>query len=214
MKPLAWFVWLVSLFSVMTLTIDTYASDEPTPTKGSHLYRSFCFICHGTGGKSKGPLAIKLNLEPADLSSEKYQTLKVEELADIIGGYWKKRDTIMPNWGKVLPKTDLLDIASYIPNLSRKDLRFIGDTRRGRVTYRRACAACHGQFGTGRGPLADLMKIPMVDFTNSIKMEKITDEKLINYIREGEGKFMPSWKGSLYDDEIIDVAAYVRMLGR
>jgi mono/diheme cytochrome c family protein len=33
-------------------------------------------------------------------------------------------------------------------------------------------------------------------------------------IRDGMGDYMPSWKGILSDNEIADVAAYVRMLAR
>lgn len=207
-------VWLVSLFSALMLTVETYAQDKPNPLTGSRLFRSYCLVCHGVDGKSKGPVAKKLNLKPADLSSAKYQTRNVKDLADIIGGYWKKQATKMPNWGKVLPQTDLLDIASYIPHLTQKDLRFRGDTRRGRVIYKITCASCHGQFGTGRGPLADLMNIPMIDFTKSEDMEKLTDEKLITITREGKGEFMASWKGTLNDGEITDVVAYIRMLAR
>jgi mono/diheme cytochrome c family protein len=120
----------------------------------------------------------------------------------------------MPTCGKVLPKTDLYDIAAYLSKLTQEELRFRGDTRRGRAIFKAACVACHGQFGTGKGILAQLINFPMIDFTNSKKMEKISDEVLINTIRDGKGAFMASWKDTFDEKEIIDVAAYVRLLAR
>lgn len=211
MKPVVWFVFFVS---AILLTTETYAQDEPNPLIGSHLYRSYCLVCHGVDGKGAGPIAKNLNLEPADLSSERYRTGNVEDLAAIIGDYRGQAGAGMPNWGAVLSREELLDIAAYIPKITQKDLRFTGDTRRGRVIFKRACVACHGQIGTGRGLLAHLIQIPMMDFTESESMKKMTDEDLLKIIREGEGDYMPSWKGILSDNEIADVASYVRMLAR
>jgi mono/diheme cytochrome c family protein len=212
MKPLA---WLVAFVSATMLTTGTYAQDEPNPLVGSHLYRSYCLVCHGEDGKGGGPLAIKLNLDPADLSSEQYQTKTVEDLAAVIGGYWRKKDSDMPKWGLALPKTDLLDIAAYISKIANKDLKYTGDTRRGRVVYKRTCSACHGEFGRGKGVLANLfLRISAVDLTESLDMKIMSDEQLIKVVREGKGEYMPPWKGTLSDDDIVDVAAYVRMLAR
>ena len=54
----------------------------------------------------------------------------------------------------------------------------------------------------------------MVDFTQAGKMVALSDEELLGTIREGKGAFMPSWKESLVESEIVDVAAHVRALGR
>lgn len=211
MKPL---VWLVSLYSAIMLTTGTYAQDEPNPLIGSHLYRSYCFVCHGVDGKTAGPVAGNLNLEPADLSSEPYQAKTVEDLAVIIGGYRRQEGSNMPNWSAVLTRTALLDIAAYVTKISQDDLKFRGDTRRGRAIFKRTCVACHGNFGTGRGLLAHLLRISMVDFTKSEHMKKISDKDLIVMIQDGKGEYMPSWKGILSENEIADVASYVRMLAR
>jgi cbb3-type cytochrome c oxidase subunit III len=211
MKPL---IWLVSLLSAMMLVTNTYAQDEPNPLKGVHLYRSYCLVCHGADGKSTGPVARKLNLKPADLSSEQYQTKKVEDLVVLIAGYRKTEETKMPNWGMVLSDEDLLDIAAYVSHMTEKDLRFTGDTRRGRIIFKTACVSCHGKAGRGKGVLAYLFRIPMTDFTESEKMKNIDDGELINIIREGKGPYMAPWKETLTDEEITDVASYVRMLAR
>jgi cbb3-type cytochrome c oxidase subunit III len=211
MKPM---VWLAPLFSAILVTTGTYAQDEPNPLIGSHLYRSYCLLCHGGDGKSTGSIARNLDLEPADLSSERYRTTKVENLATLIGGYRRREESGMPNWSMVLTRTDLLDIAAYLTIMTQKDLRFRGDTRRGRAIFKRACAACHGMIGEGKGLLAHLIGISMMDFTKSENMKKLNDEDLIDIVRDGSGDYMPSWKGILSDSEIADVASYVRMLAR
>jgi len=209
----AW-IWLISLIFMMMLATDTYAQEEPNPLIGSHLYRSYCLVCHGVDGKSRGPLAENLNLDPADLSSEQYQTKDLEDLAVLIGGYRRIEESNMPNWDIVLSQAELLDIAAYISKITMADLRFRGDTRRGRVVYKRACTACHGKRGTGRGVLAHLFGISMMDFTTSENVKQMSDEELMNTIRDGKGDYMPSWKGFLNDDEIADVASYLRLLSR
>jgi cbb3-type cytochrome c oxidase subunit III len=207
-------IWLVSVCWVIVLATDTRAEEEPNALVGSHLYRSYCFVCHGADGKNTGPVAGNLGLTPADLSSQPYQTRNVQDLAAVISGYRDQKGPGMPNWGMVLTETDLLDIAAYISNISRTDLRFIGDTRRGRAIFKRACLACHGKIGTGEGLLAHLFGISMMDFTQSENMTQISDEDLVSVIRDGEGDYMPSWKGILSDSEIADVASYVRLLAR
>ncbi len=207
-------MWLVLLFSAMTLTVETYAQDEANPLIGGHLYRSYCLVCHGVDGKRRGPLAEKLNLDPADLSSEQYQTNNLEDLAVLIGGYQRSEESNMPNWDIVLSQAELLDIAAYISKIDLADLKFRGDTRRGRVVYKRACTACHGRRGMGRGVLTHLIGISMMDFTTSESMKQMSDEELMNTIRDGKGDYMPSWKGILSNDEIADVASYLRLLAR
>jgi cbb3-type cytochrome c oxidase subunit III len=198
----------------MMLTTGTFAQDVPNPFLGNHLYRSYCLVCHGVDGKSAGPLARKLGFEPTDLSSETYQAKTVAELAAIIAGYQRPGESNMPSWGIALSQTELLNIAAYISEITRTDLRFKGDTRRGRVIFKSACVACHGKDGTGRGVLAHLIQIAMIDFTRSENMKDMSDEELVNLIREGKGDYMPSWKGTLSDDEITDVASYIRLLAR
>jgi mono/diheme cytochrome c family protein len=191
---------------------ETFATYEPSPLEGRRLYRSYCLVCHGVDGKSIGPVANKLDLKPADLSSRQYQEKKVEGLAALIAGYGRRDDSNMPSWGAVLSREELSDIAAYLFKLSRDDLEFRGDPRRGRAIFKATCTACHGEYGAGNGILAQLIGIAMVDFTKPKKMAQISDEELIHSIREGKGAFMAAWKQTFSENEIIDVASYVRTL--
>ena len=212
MKHLSWFVTMISFLALATAA---NAQEQPNPITGSHLYVSYCIVCHGKDGTGKGPLAFKRHIKPADLTQAKYQNKELEDLAALIGGYRPMEDaTLMPNWGVALPKEELIDVAAYVLRLTRKDLKLIGDTRRGRVIYKGACASCHGRFGKGDGLLAQLIRVEMGDFTKRTDMEGVTDEKLVKVISEGKGEFMPAWAGTLSNDEVYDVAAYVRLMAK
>ena len=206
--------WLVSLVAALMVSTGAHAQDKPNPLSGKRLYRAYCLVCHGADGKTRGSLAEKLNLAPADLSSAPYQTQEVQELAGLIGGYGRRAGSRMPRWSEVLGERDVRDIAAYLSKLSRPELRYQGNTRRGRAIFKSACVACHGKDGTGRGILARLIRIAMIDFTISENMKGMSDEELVKLIREGKGDYMPSWRGALSDDEITDVASYVRLLAR
>ncbi len=205
-------MWFVSFLGALMLTLDVCAANKPNSFKGKRLYRAYCLVCHGVNGEGTGPLAKKLNLKPADLSSEQYRTIQVGELTAIIEAYGRKGGSNIPNWGETLPKSNLRDIAAYISDANLLDVSYRGDTRRGRAIFKGACVACHGEFGSGDGVLAKVINIAMIDQADGDRMEDISDEELKDTIRDGKGHYMASWKGTLNEAEISDVVAYVRLL--
>lgn len=200
-------------FAVLYMTVPSQAQAGPDARIGHHLYRSYCYVCHGPEGKNSGPLARKMGLGPADLTSKRYQAMSVEELAGLIAGYSRDKGSKMPRWGEALPQTNIENIAAYILQIDNGGILTRGDVRRGRDTFNKSCVACHGPRGKGNGVLADLIGIPMVDFTDGERMKDISGEALARSISQGKGEYMPSWAGTLSDMEIIDVAAYVKSLG-
>lgn len=202
----------VTLVFITLTAVPASAEKEGSPYIGKHLYRSFCAICHGMDGKTKGPLAEKMDLNPPSLVAGKYQKKSVTELTKIIGGYGRREGSEMPIWSDALPEANLKHIAAYIGTMTQTDLRLIADLNRGRLIYKNACAACHGTRGKGNGILAKMIKAKMSDLTLPGAVESLADKQIIEIIRKGRGKFMPSWIGTLNDSEILDVAAYVRKL--
>ncbi len=194
------------------------AETSGSAVTGGQLYRAYCLLCHGEDGRNAGPLASKLDLQPADLTTARYQEASEEELVQLVAGYKRSSEdaTRMPNWGVVLREEELFDLAAYVLRLDERqmDLTLRGDTRRGRILYQRACASCHGRFGAGDGALAALLNVKMADFTKRSDMEKLSDDDILESIRDGSLKFMPGWRGVFSDHEIEDVAAYVRLLMR
>ncbi|HKX27210.1 MAG TPA: c-type cytochrome [Blastocatellia bacterium] len=77
--------------------------------------------------------------------------------------------------------------------------------------FKTKCAKCHGEDGKG---LEKYKKVGQEDFTDSGFQKKHTDAQLSASINNGEGDFMPAWKGRLTPVEIKAMVAYVREFGK
>jgi mono/diheme cytochrome c family protein len=63
---------ILALLGPLTLTVAAAAAQEPEIPEqmvaGSSVYRTYCTVCHGPGGKGDGPLANSLRFRPPDLT--------------------------------------------------------------------------------------------------------------------------------------------------
>lgn len=89
-----------------------------------------------------------------------------------------------------------------------------GDATRGEAHYKRLCLSCHGEQGRGDGLGGSELNKRPADFTDPANASRLTEEWVYKIVKDGgpsHGKsaLMVSWSGSLKDDEIRDVAAYV-----
>jgi len=78
-------------------------------------------------------------------------------------------------------------------------------------TYRRQCAACHGEHGRGDGRMARRFRPPPADFQDPDGIVKLTDEELVEVITGGRAS-MPSFGDVLSEDVIVALVTYVRHL--
>ena len=76
-------------------------------------------------------------------------------------------------------------------------------------TFRAKCAVCHGQDGGG-SQVGKTMNVPDL---RSPAIQKQTDAELAQIISDGKGG-MPSFKGSLSDDQIHSLVTYIRSLAQ
>jgi mono/diheme cytochrome c family protein len=95
--------------------------------------------------------------------------------------------------------------------------RLDGDARRGRVAYAKRCAVCHGEAGNGRGKLAAGLDPKPTDFTAPGVLAKRSDWEIYLVVRDGGQAIglsskMFGWGKILSDQELRDVAVYVRSL--
>lgn len=94
-----------------------------------------------------------------------------------------------------------------------------GDTARGHEIFKVYCVACHGDKGDGTGPAGAALNPKPADFTDPVRAAKMTDELVYKTITEGgvpygKSPLMVSWKGTLNDQQIRDVASFIRSLSK
>lgn len=77
--------------------------------------------------------------------------------------------------------------------------------------YGSKCSLCHGKDGTGA---ASWKTKGIPDFTDAEWQSKRTDQQIGNTIKNGKGKYMPSFKEKLSDEEISSLVATVRRFKR
>ena len=91
------------------------------------------------------------------------------------------------------------------------------DPERGAAQYATLCASCHGPRGGGDGPIAASLDPKPADHSNGAVMNALSDETLFRVISEGgsavgKSPLMAPWGGTLSDDDIRDVIAFIRTL--
>lgn len=79
------------------------------------------------------------------------------------------------------------------------------------VTYRRNCAACHGNDGRSKTVKGKLKHAR--DLSDPRWQEDATDERIFNSVENGRGK-MPAFKRKLTSEQIESLVSYVRGLKR
>jgi mono/diheme cytochrome c family protein len=92
--------------------------------------------------------------------------------------------------------------------LSAGPLRADGDAA---SLFKTKCAVCHAADGSGNTAMGKQMQTPDL---RSEEVQKQTDAQLIDATTNGKGKKMPAYKGKLPDDQIKQLVAYIRELGK
>jgi cytochrome c6 len=77
--------------------------------------------------------------------------------------------------------------------------------------FKAKCAVCHGADGSGNTAMGKQMQPPDL---RSEEVQKQTDAQLMDATTNGKGKKMPAYKGKLTDDQIKQLVAYIRELGK
>lgn len=77
--------------------------------------------------------------------------------------------------------------------------------------YKAKCAVCHAADGSGSSAMGKTLGSPDL---RADAVQKETYAQLIDSITNGKGKKMPAYKGKITDDQIKDLAAYIRDLAK
>lgn len=94
-----------------------------------------------------------------------------------------------------------------------------GDAGKGKATYEKLCISCHGMSGKGDGPAAAKLAVKPRDHTDANVMSHLTEQNIFDVIKGGgaaveKSPLMPPYGAALKDDQIWDMAAYVRTLSK
>lgn len=113
-------------------------------------------------------------------------------------------------------------VAGQEPKVDRSELppepagfRLNGDVEHGAAVFEKSCALCHGPEGEGDGRIKS--DPPPRDLTNPEALKTASDWELYQVIVHGGqvlglAPTMLPWKDTLEEQEILDVATYVRSL--
>lgn len=115
-----------------------------------------------------------------------------------------------------MKKVWLLVLVPFASALAEEPFALNGDPVKGKDHFTLLCISCHGEKGKGDGVAAKavLLKPKPTSFADPANASRLTDEWVYKVIKDGgpsHGKsaLMVSWSGSLNDQEIRNVAAYV-----
>jgi cytochrome c6 len=84
------------------------------------------------------------------------------------------------------------------------------DTAAGEAMFKAKCAACHGADGKGETAMGKANKLRDL---SSPEVQKQTDPELAAIIENGKGK-MPAYSKNLKMEQVKDLVAYMRSLGK
>jgi mono/diheme cytochrome c family protein len=94
-----------------------------------------------------------------------------------------------------------------------------GDAVKGKATFEQYCRACHGSGGHGDGPMAASLNPKPKDFSDKAYNGSLKEDHLLKIIKEGgqavgKAPIMPKFGGTLQDNQIQDVVAFIRSLAK
>ncbi|WP_207061427.1 cytochrome c [Motiliproteus sp. SC1-56] len=201
-----------ALFGPAALAAGHEDQKHAQENEGKRLYNSYCFLCHGTSGRSGGVLANKLEISDAvaNLAQAKYGDMENAKLEEIIAGY-DRPDSLMPKWGTVLSKNEIKSIATYVKSLYPRYALI-----NGKRVYSASCSGCHGADGTGGGPLAATLKVSdRVPDLTAEKYKKMDVSALSHAIVEYSAKedTLPKWSAVLTEDQLTNVSSFIQQFG-
>jgi len=94
-----------------------------------------------------------------------------------------------------------------------------GNVKAGRKIFKQYCQKCHGKKGNGQGLMAKDLDPKPRNFTDTERMSKRSDWQIFLGIKEGGAAVglseeMTSWKDTLTEQEMRNVAAYIRQFAK
>lgn len=105
------------------------------------------------------------------------------------------------------------------PAAASKEEASGGNPIKGKNIFANSCSGCHGSGGKGDGAAAAALNPKPKDLTDKTYLSKLNDDYLYKVIAKGgaavgKSALMPPFSGSLKDQDIRDVVAFIRTLAQ
>ncbi len=201
-------IWLIGLI------VGLSASCGGTPSagkrsvasrEGARHYKIYCALCHGE--RAEGYAADNAN---ALANQDFLVSVSDEFLHQAIA--WGRPGTPMSAYGREsggpLDEREIRELVSFIrshqtqPSVRVHGAVVSGEPKRGRSTYARECASCHGSEGQGKTALS---------LNNPRYLASASDGQIQYAIAHGRrGTDMPAFRDKIADREIKNVVALIR----
>ena len=217
------FINSLLLLTLLAAGASQVSANPPPAYEGRRLYLFYCQLCHGTGGKGDSPLAKEMQISPADLTTT-VRSRSDTILVKIITGNGRQTITgrdrhnllsdAMPEWKDIFSESQVKALIAYLRFLGSTRHELMGDPEVGHRLYQKYCQVCHGVEGDGDGIMTTLMGIKPMDHTNPNETNAFDNEELVKAILDGEGRFMPAWRGILSQSDVEALVSYIRLLSR
>jgi cytochrome c oxidase cbb3-type subunit 3 len=113
----------------------------------------------------------------------------------------------MPAWRDILGDTGIAEVTQHLLDLNGRDANET-QAAAGATHFKSYCVACHGPDGKGNQALG------APNLTDGIWLYGGSEEQIAHTLRAGRNGVMPAFAGTLSEDKIHILTAYVYGLGK
>jgi len=206
-----------------------------TPTI-PELYTEYCAVCHGDHGDGKTRARFGLNPPPRDFTSaqaweeltpermrtsirygrpgtgmvaweKKFSSEQIDGLVDYIRSQFMRSPSLPQTVTQAHPQTDL----QPHPQGHSQEAEPQAGSQDGARLYKKHCAACHGDQGSGAQWTQYTLNPAPRDFTAAAAQQELSRERMITSVTYGRpGTAMMSFKKRLTSEQIAYVVDFIR----
>jgi len=171
------------------------------------LYQEHCAVCHGENGDGKSRARYGLNPPPRDFSSARaWDELTPERMRTSIR--YGRPGTGMVAWEKKLGADQIDGLVDFIRNNFMHKPVASSDGAR---LYKKHCAACHGDKGSGAQWTQYSLNPAPRDFTAAAARQELSRERMLNSVIHGRpNTAMMSFSKRLSGEQIATIVDYIR----
>ena len=181
----------------LALSVEEIATDPAVLKMGQRMFGNNCAQCHGADAQGSYGFP---NLTDNDWI---YGGTPDAIKATLVNG----RQAAMPAWQQILGDSGIAESTEYLLQINGRDAdETLAEA--GAKHFATYCAACHGADAAGNPALG------APNLTNGVWLYGGSREQIAHSLRAGRNGQMPAFDGTLSEDKIHILTAYVYSLGK